>query len=373
MQLNKYAFKQNLLQTPLLIKICLYISLLFLSSQLHGKQSQLTAQKAQIAQIAQTAHSTLTQTSETSAIFELVTLGDSGGIEDGNLSAFLLRALPEPHYITFDAGTLVNGINVALSNNAFKNLPVKIDNTLSPTGNILHHHIKGYLISHGHLDHVAGLLIASPEDNNKPIYALTSVNQTMSNSYFNWQAWANFTDRGIPPLLNKYQVIDLLPQQSTNLQGTQLKVTPFSLSHSLESTAFVIEYQGNLFVYFGDTGPDAVEKQGKLATVWRYLAEQMKTKKLRGIVIEVSFDNQRPNHLLFGHLTPQWLMSELTHFHSLVDNKKQLKDMQVIISHIKYSIKNIVDPKVKIKQQLEQANQLGFNFVMAKQGQRIVL
>ena len=370
MQLNKYAFKQNLLQTPLLIKICLYISLLFLSSQLHGKQSQLTAQKAQIAQ---TAHSTLTQTSETSAIFELVTLGDSGGIEDGNLSAFLLRALPEPHYITFDAGTLVNGINVALSNNAFKNLPVKIDNTLSPTGNILHHHIKGYLISHGHLDHVAGLLIASPEDNNKPIYALTSVNQTMSNSYFNWQAWANFTDRGIPPLLNKYQVIDLLPQQSTNLQGTQLKVTPFSLSHSLESTAFVIEYQGNLFVYFGDTGPDAVEKQGKLATVWRYLAEQMKTKKLRGIVIEVSFDNQRPNHLLFGHLTPQWLMSELTHFHSLVDNKKQLKDMQVIISHIKYSIKNIVDPKVKIKQQLEQANQLGFNFVMAKQGQRIVL
>jgi 3',5'-cyclic-nucleotide phosphodiesterase len=362
LKIDKYAFTQTLLQTSRLKKICFCISLLlsflFLSSQLHG---------------AQTSHSTLAPTLGTSAIFELVTLGDSGGIEDGNLSAFLLRALPEPHYIALDAGTLVNGINAALSNNAFKNLPVKIDNTLSPTGNILHHHIKGYLISHGHLDHVAGLLIASPQDNNKPIYALKSVNQTMRNTYFNWQAWANFTDQGIPPRLNKYQVIDLLPQQATNLQGTQLKVTPFRLSHPLESTAFVIEYQDNLFVYFGDTGPDAVEKQGKLAAVWRYLAEQMKAKILRGIVIEVSFDNQRPNHLLFGHLTPQWLMSELTHFHSLVDNKKQLKDMQVIISHIKYSIKNIVDPKVKIKQQLEQANQLGFNFVIAKQGQRIVL
>ncbi len=66
-------------------------------------------------------------------------------------------------------------------------------------------------------------------------------------------------------------------------------------------------------------------------------------------------------------------MSELTYFYSLVVNKPQLKDMQIIISHIKYTLKNTVDPKVKIKQQLEEANQLGFNFVIAKQGQRIVL
>jgi 3',5'-cyclic-nucleotide phosphodiesterase len=329
--------------------------MLLLSSQLHGAQSPAPMPP------------------KSSAIFELITLGDTGGIQDGNLSAFLLRALSEPHYIGLDAGTLVHGINVALSNNAFAKLPVKTDNRLSLTGNILHHHIKGYLISHGHLDHVAGLLIASPEDNNKPIYALKSVNQTMSENYFNWQAWANFTDRGIPPLLNKYQVIDLEPKQAKNLKGTQLKVTAFSLSHPLESTAFVIEYQDNLFVYFGDTGPDEVEKQGKLAAVWQYLAEQMQTKKLRGLVIEVSFDNQQPDKQLFGHLTPKWLMSELSYFHSLVDNKNQLKDMPIIISHIKYSLKNTVDPKVKIKQQLDEGNLLGFNFVIAKQGQRILL
>lgn len=335
---------------------CLVVCVICLSWGLHAEQSY-----------------TASMPPETSPIFELITLGDSGGIEDGNLSAFLLRALSEPNYIALDAGTLVNGINVALSNNAFAKLPVKTDNTLSPTGNILHHHITGYLISHGHLDHVAGLLIASPDDNNKPIYALKSVNQTMSDTYFNWQAWANFTDRGIPPRLNKYQVIDLEPQQSISLKNTQLKVNAFSLSHPLESTAFVIEYQDNLFVYFGDTGPDEVEKQGKLATIWRYLAKHMQTKKLRGLVIEASFDNQRPDNLLFGHLTPKWLMSELTYFHSIVDDKTQLKEMQIIISHIKYSLKNTVDPKVKIKQQLEQANQLGFNFVIAKQGQRIVL
>ena len=350
MQLIKHALARSQL-----IQICLCVSLLFLSSRLYAVQSPLP--KAQ----------------KTSGIFELVTLGDSGGIQDGNLSAFLLRALSEPNYIALDAGTLVNGIKVALSNNAFKSLPVITDNSLSPIGNILHHHIKGYLISHAHLDHVAGLLIASPDDNKKPIYGLKSVNQTMSDTYFNWQAWANFTDRGIPPLLNKYRVIDLMPKQAVNLQDTQLKVTAFSLSHPIESTAFVIEHQDNLFVYFGDTGPDKVEKQGKLATVWRYLAKQMHTKRLRGLAIEVSFDNRQPDDLLFGHLTPKWLMSELSYFHSLVDNKQQFQDIQVIISHVKYSLKSGLDPRQRIYQELQKENTLGFKFMLAKQGRRIIL
>ncbi|MBU3004999.1 MBL fold metallo-hydrolase [Paraglaciecola arctica] len=333
----------------------LFIAVLIISFQLHGKQTSVSSNP------------------ETKGVFELVTLGSTGGIQDGNLSAFLLRTLSEPNYIALDAGTLTNGINVALSNNAFENLPMQTDNTLSTTGKILHHHIKGYLISHGHLDHVAGLLVASPEDNNKPIYGLKSVNQTMSDTYFNWQAWANFTDRGKPPLLNKYQVIDLVPQQTTNLKGTQLKVKAFSLSHPLESTAFVIEYEDNLFVYFGDTGPDKVEKQGKLAVVWEYLAKQMRTKKLRGVVIEVSFANDQPDNLLFGHLTPKWLLSEMHYFYSLVADKQQIKDMKVIISHIKYSLKSGTNPRLKIQQELNQGNTHGLKFILAKQGQLLIL
>ncbi|WP_289029681.1 3',5'-cyclic-nucleotide phosphodiesterase [uncultured Paraglaciecola sp.] len=309
----------------------------------------------------------------TQPAFELITLGDTGGIQDGNLSAFLLRAMSEENYIALDSGTLVNGINVAIENHAFENLTRKADPKLSAAGNILHHHVKGYLLSHGHLDHVAGLLIASPDDSSKPIYALPSVNNTMSGNYFNWQAWANFTNRGVIPHLNKYPVIDLTAQQKVSLQDTQLKVTPFSLSHPLESTAFVIEKNQDMFVYFGDTGPDEVEKEGKLAAIWQYLAKQMQTKTLRGVVIEVSFDNQRPDNLLFGHLTPKYLHQELSKFYELVSDKSQFNDMQIIISHIKYSLKSDLNPKIKIKQQLEATNPLGFNFVIAKQGQRLVL
>ena len=319
------------------------------------------------------ADNTISKTSTKKPAFELVVLGDKGGIQDGNLSAFLLRGINEQHYISLDAGTLVNGINIAQQHNAFDDLTITQDPQWGTTGNIIRQHIKGYLISHGHLDHVAGLLISSPEDSAKPIYALPSVNQTLIDTYFNWKAWANFTNKGLPPRLNKYQLVDLIPKQSQTITDTSLKVTAFSLSHPLESTAFVIEKDQDLFVYLGDTGPDQVEKQGKLRVLWQHLAQQLKNKHLRALVIEVSFTNQQPDNLLFGHLTPKWLMQELTQFHTLIDDKSKIKDLQVIISHIKYTMKNGLDPREQIKQQLDQANILGFKFVLATQGQRLHL
>ncbi len=319
------------------------------------------------------AHTATSKVDQHKPAFELVVLGDKGGIQDGNLSAFLLRALGEQTYISLDAGTLVNGITIAHQKNAFSDLTLVQDPQWNTTGTILRHHVKGYLISHGHLDHVAGLLISSPEDSAKPIYALPSVNQTLLDSYFNWQAWANFTNKGLPPRLNQYQLVDLIPQQSQSIADTSLKVTAFSLSHPLESTAFVIEKDQDVLVYLGDTGPDHVEKQGKLKALWQYLAEQLKEKHLRALVIEVSFANQRPDSLLFGHLTPKWLIQELTQFHTLIEDKSKIKDLQVIISHIKYTMKNGPDPKEQIRQQLDQANSLGFKFVLVTQGQRLHL
>lgn len=305
--------------------------------------------------------------------FELVVLGDKGGIQDGNLSAFLLRALSDQTYISLDAGSLVNGINIAREHNAFTDLTIFQDPEWNTTGNILRHHVKGYLISHGHLDHVAGLLISSPEDSAKPIYALPSVNQTLLDSYFNWQAWANFTNKGLAPRLNQYQLVDLVPRKSQPIADTSLKVSAFSLSHSPESTAFVIEKDQDLFVYIGDTGPDQIEKQGKLKALWQYLAEQLKEQHLRALVIEVSFTNKRPDELLFGHLTPKWLTQELTQFHSLIEDKSKLEGLPVVVSHIKYTMKNGADVKAQIEQQLNQANSLGFKFILVTQGQRLHL
>jgi len=305
--------------------------------------------------------------------FEVIVLGDTGGTRDGNLSAFLLRALSDNKYIGLDAGTLLNGIEESLQKNAFRDLDIDTTKKTIPRINILHNHIAAYMISHAHLDHISGLLVASPDDNHKPMYALPSVNKTITNSYFNWDAWANFSDRGISPYLNKYKMVDLPLKQAVKIPDTSLQVRTFSLSHPVESTAFLVENNKDMMIYFGDTGPDEIEKEQKLEKIWKYLAKQVQHKKLRGIIIEVSFPDNRDDNLLFGHLTPKWLTKELTHFSSLLDDPSILQKTKIIISHVKSSTLKDVDAREVIKKQLQQRNKLGLNFIMSKQGNKILL
>ena len=154
--------------------------------------------------------------------------------------------------------------------------------------------IKGYLISHSHLDHVAGLIIASPDDSQKPIYALPSVTADLVETYFNWKAWPNLTDRGKAPQLKKYTIEDLAPGVATPLRDTAMTVTAFPLSHGgMESTTFLLESDGEGILCFGDTGPDAVQKGTHLHDVWTAVADRVKQKRLKAIVIEVVL-HQRP-------------------------------------------------------------------------------
>jgi 3',5'-cyclic-nucleotide phosphodiesterase len=107
--------------------------------------------------------------------FDIVSLGGLGGIQDGNLSAYLIHPHDDDRAVTCDAGTLVNGLRVADEKGAFDTIKVPTDSQMSRVGYVLTNRIKGYLISHAHLDHVAGLVIASPDDSKKPVYALPSV------------------------------------------------------------------------------------------------------------------------------------------------------------------------------------------------------
>jgi 3',5'-cyclic-nucleotide phosphodiesterase len=301
--------------------------------------------------------------------FDLVVLGGLGGIQDGNLSAWLIHPHGDDRAVTCDAGTLVNGLRVAEEKGAFAGITVPADSAQSRAGYVLTTTIRGYLISHAHLDHVAGLVIASPDDGNKPIYALPSVAADLVETYFNWRAWPNFTDRGKAPQLKKYAVEDLKPGVATPLKDTAMSVTAFPLSHGgMESTAFLVESDGDGILCFGDTGPDAVEKGTRLGDLWTAVAERVRQKRLKAIVIEASYTSDRPDNLLFGHLTPRWVLEELRQLDKQAGGNA-LKGLPVVVSHIKYSLTK-EQPQKQMLRELEAGNDVGVRFVIPEQGSR---
>lgn len=301
--------------------------------------------------------------------FDIVALGSLGGIQDGNLSAYLIHPHDDTSAVTCDAGTLVNGLRVADEKGAFNAITVPAGSPQSRVGYMLTDRIKGYLVSHAHLDHVAGLIVASPDDSKKPIYALPSVNADLVATYFNWQAWPNFTDRGKAPQLKKFSIEDLKPGVATPVAGTKMNVTAFPLSHGgVESTAFLLESDGDAVLCFGDTGPDAVEKTTHLKDIWSAVADKAKQKRLKAVLIEASYASDRPDNLLFGHLTPKWILASLRELDQLAGGNA-VKDLPVIISHIKYSL-TAEQPQKKVLDELQAGNDLGVRFIIPEQGIR---
>jgi 3',5'-cyclic-nucleotide phosphodiesterase len=299
--------------------------------------------------------------------FDVIVLGALGGIHDGNLSSYLIRPYGDRNAIACDAGSLVNGLKVAQDKGAFGDVKVPEGSTDSVIGHVLKNEIKGYLISHAHLDHVQGLVIASPDDSNKTIYSLPSVSAEIEQTYFNWKAWPNMLDRGQQPQLKKYHLEDLKPGETKDLTGTTMTVTPFPLNHGgAESTAFLIKSGDDAILCFGDTGPDEVQKTSNMQDIWKAVDDKVRQQKLKAIILEVSYTSDRPDHLLFGHLTPKWVHKTL-HVLDQEAGGNALKGLPVVVSHIKYSLTD-EQPQEAIRRELEAGNDLGVQFVIPEQG-----
>ena len=292
--------------------------------------------------------------SRAQSAFKVIPLGVEGGNDESNLSAYALAVSETDAYVCLDAGTLYDGIQRAVA-----------AQLLSGTVfDVLRNNIKGYLISHPHLDHIAGLILNSPDDSPKPIYGLPFCLEAIQETYFNWKSWPNFGDRGTKPLLNKYRYTTLSVQEETPLEGTSMFARAFPLSHAKpgQSTAFLIRHAENYILYLGDTGADAIEGSDNLERLWYAISPLIAAGKVKAIFVEVSFGNARPEQLLFGHLTPRLLMDEMRKLSQLCG--EGLKRCPLVITHVKPD-----SPLNEIKRQLDQLNELGLKLIFAKQAQ----
>ncbi len=287
--------------------------------------------------------------------FDIMPLGVKGGADESNLSAYAIATTGTKNYVCLDAGTLHSGIQKAIDQRSW----------MGDATAFLRKNIKGYLISHPHLDHVSGLILNAPDDSAKFIYGIPSCLSVLQEKYFSWKSWANFGNEGEKPTLNKYTYQVLLPGKEIALAHTTMFVTPYVLSHVApnESTAFLIRNNDSYILYLGDTGSDQLEKSTRLQELWKAVAPLVQSKKLKAIFIEVSFDNSQPDDLLFGHLTPKLLMQELDLLNKLC-GKESLKNFPIVVTHMKPA----GERESVIKNQLSTENLLNVNFVFPVQG-----
>lgn len=295
--------------------------------------------------------------------FQIIPLGVKGGSDEGNLSAYMVAATGSNDYICLDAGTLYDGIRRALDAGAFR--------PLSPTpdpARVLRQYIKAYLISHPHLDHVAGLILNSPDDSIKNIYGMPFCLEVLKNNYFTWKSWANFADQGEKPFLNKYHYVALTPGEEAAIPHTPFSVVAFPLSHAApnQSTAFLVRNGDASLLYLGDTGADSIEGSHDLHRLWEEVGPLVKKGSLKALFIEVSFPDEQPDKLLFGHLTPRLLMEEMQEL-ARSSGGEALKKLPILITHIKPA----GNKEALIKTELAARNSLQLKLIFPEQAKRM--
>ena len=293
--------------------------------------------------------------------FDLIPLGVFGGGDESNLSAYLIGEKGKNEFFALDAGTLRAGINKAIEKGHFR----------TTNEEVLKNYIKGYFISHGHLDHLSGLIINSPEDSPKNIYGTSATIDVLKDRYFTNNAWVNFANEGEQPQLKKYTYQRKDKEEIFDIENTKLKGQIFTLSHvnpQLSSAILVKNTKGESILYLGDTGADRIENGNFLQNLWLKISPLVQQKKIKAILIETSFDNSRDEKLLFGHLTPKLLNEELSHL-AKISGLKNLSGLKVIITHLKPGGNQI--EKIKAELVAENPNQVKFIFPI--QGEKIEL
>ena len=164
--------------------------------------------------------------------------------------------------------------------------------------------IQHALISHAHLDHVAGLAfltetIAFAGEAREPltVAGVEPVVQALHAGVFNNVAWPDFSQ--IPPdaPVMKYRTLVDEAEQRVG----DLWVTPVPVNHSVPTSGFILHDGGTGFIFSGDTGPTEA--------IWKAARG---LRGLRAIILECAYPNRLTKLAdVARHMTPERIKREL--------------------------------------------------------------
>ncbi|KAL8984337.1 MAG: hypothetical protein Q9205_001663 [Flavoplaca limonia] len=361
-----------------------------------------------------------------SPAFQIIILGAGGGPNEDNVTGLLVRSTArqwtrdsvlavdagvhlaaiikifEEHLpraslrkptIASAAATPVNGDNLStptepvrpklcMSTGPFANLELPHATAKANATYVFRSLISTYLITHPHLDHVAGFAINTAALQQtlrrKRVAALPSTIEAIKEHIFNGIIWPNLSDEGDGAVgfvsydrlvdggnvalgdgegRGYIEVCDGLAVKGWSVShGECMRHSHHQGSYSSESTeagypsyysrrssrkdlssgsmdsarsqsfsqnssekkaydsaAYFLrdEHTGKEVLIFGDVEPDSVSLNPRTARVWQDAAAKLWAGLLTGVLIECSYDDSQPDGMLFGHLTPRHLVTEL--------------------------------------------------------------
>jgi 3',5'-cyclic-nucleotide phosphodiesterase len=210
--------------------------------------------------------------------------------------------------------------------------------------------LQACLVSHAHLDHIRDL--ATIADNRcqaecEPllIAATRPTIRILRKHFFNNQIWPDFSviHTSAGPTI---RFIELKPGQATKIAGYEVVAIP--VSHTIDSSGFVVRGPEATLGYSGDTGPTE--------QLWKVLKAEP---KLKALLMEVSFPNREQQLATdSGHHTPKTLGKDLKKF-----GKPQ--DLPTLLYHIK--------PVFQGEVEQECARLKGVNLTVTALGDQFVL
>ncbi len=198
--------------------------------------------------------------------------------------------------------------------------------------------IRHIFLSHTHLDHIKDIAFLADnrslkrlggfkENRQIVIHSLAENLEVLRKHFLNNQVWPDFTK--IPnehdPILALHEI---RPEEPVEADG--VTVTAIPVNHPVPCTGFLLDEDGQQFIYTADTG--------HTDRIWEVANAQP---NLKGIIMDCSFPNKH-EHLaeISGHLTPNGMASELKKF-------DKLGDVPVYLYHMKPETLNVLTAEVE--------------------------
>ena len=177
--------------------------------------------------------------------------------------------------------------------------------------------LRHVLVTHAHLDHVRGIpaladnLILGRIPHAVRIHGLPEVLEALAAHLMNDAVWPDFTrlpSAGRPVMAYS----PVAPGSAFEINGYRFRAVP--VDHSVPAAGYIVEKDGRVLVYTGDTGPtEALWRTAGAADV---------------VIVEVSFpDRMEETARLTGHLTPRLMAAEIA--------KLDRPPSRVLVTHLK--------------------------------------